>query len=133
MWKRAGAPPSGFSLIELLLVVLILGLIAAIAIPRMAHSGEETRKSVCRSNISRMNSAIELWAVTCGGYPNGGGDLSAEEERLLPIGVYPKTALEFETEILNNRDIFPDGPPTCPYGVPYEYDASTTRIKPHHH
>jgi len=134
MAKRARLTARGFTLIELLLVVLVLGLIAAIAVPRLAHSGEEARQSVCQSNISRMNSAIELWAVCSGGdYPGSVGEAPLTERSLLPIGTYPTTQSECKTEIFENREIFPDGLPQCPYGDPYEYDAKTNRIKPHHH
>ena len=105
----------GFTLIELLLVVVILGLLAAVAIPRLASSGADAKKNTCKSNIALINSQIELWAVVNGS------------------GVYPADQAAFAANILNNTDIFPDGPPVCAYGTAYTYDASTKRVEPHSH
>ncbi len=105
----------GFTLIELLLVVVILGLLAAVAIPRLAASASDAKKNTCKANIALINSQIELWTINNNS------------------GVYPADAGEFTANITNNTDLFPDGPPVCPYGTPYTYDPSTKRVEPHSH
>lgn len=105
---------SGFTLVELLLVVVILGLLAAVAIPRLAHSGGDAKKNACKSNVSLINSQIELYAVN-------------------HDGSYPTDQAAFGTSILNNTDVFPDGAPACPYSTAYTYDATTKRVEPHNH
>jgi prepilin-type N-terminal cleavage/methylation domain-containing protein len=126
----------GFTLIELLMVVLILGLVVAVAIPRMAASGEDANKTACRTNIVRINAAIELWTVNNGGiYPDDADGTKTAVSGISRhyIGTYPTTQSEFEAKILNNPDVFPDGPPQCPYGDPYVYDAAKNRVEPHNH
>ena len=103
-----------FTLIELLLVIVILGLIAAVAIPRIAASTSDAKKNTCAANIALINRMIEYWAV------------DNDQEDLHDQG-------KFQTFLLNNPDYFPDGPPVCPYGDPYKYDAATNRVKPHNH
>jgi len=103
-----------FTLVELLLVVLILGFLAALAIPRLAHSGRDTSANVCLANVHMINTQIEIYA-------SGNG------------GKYPADETEFTAKILKNTDIFPDGAPVCPYGAAYVYDPATRRVVPHLH
>ena len=105
---------TGFTLVELLLVVVILGLLAAVAIPRLASSSTDAKKNTCKANIALINSQIELYATNNG-------------------GTYPADSTTFNASIVNNKDLFPDGAPVCPYGTAYTYDPTTKRAEPHSH
>lgn len=60
----------GFTLVELLIVVVILGIIAAIAIPQFTNSTEEARTSNLQSNLSVMRNALEYYRMQhLGKYP----------------------------------------------------------------
>ena len=91
-----------------------MGLLAALALPRLGSTGSDSRATVCQQNIAILNSQIELWAAR-------------------HDGRYPATDEEFVMNILKNTDTFPDAPPTCPYGAAYRYDAAKKRVVPHIH
>ncbi len=52
---------SGFTLVELLIVAIILAILAAIVVPQFASSTDDARDSAVRSNLSGIRSAIDLY------------------------------------------------------------------------
>jgi prepilin-type N-terminal cleavage/methylation domain-containing protein len=91
----------GFTLVELLIVVLILGALAAIAIPRIIGGATSAKINACKTNIDLINSQIELYYANNDKWPSKVSDLS---------------------------EYFPDGDPECPFGVAYTIDEDTHRI-----
>lgn len=59
----------GFSLVELVVVVLILGIIAAVAAPRMFDTAGEARENSTRTSLVILRDAIELYKARNGSYP----------------------------------------------------------------
>ena len=53
--------PFGFSLLELLAVVTILGIIAVVVIPRITVSAGTAKANANTQNIAEINSAVERW------------------------------------------------------------------------
>jgi general secretion pathway protein G len=66
---RSNSKRSGFSLMELLAVVTILGIIAAIIVPRVAVSSDTAKTKVNAHNKATINSAVERWYVEKGAWP----------------------------------------------------------------
>ncbi|HYN65028.1 MAG TPA: prepilin-type N-terminal cleavage/methylation domain-containing protein, partial [Candidatus Limnocylindrales bacterium] len=54
---------SGFTLVELLIVVIILGVLAAVVIPQFASVSAEAKESSVRSNLATVRQAISLYRV----------------------------------------------------------------------
>jgi prepilin-type N-terminal cleavage/methylation domain-containing protein len=59
--KRVFRNTSGFTLVELLIVVLILGALAAIAIPQFTNSTEDAKVSALDTSLAELRSAVELY------------------------------------------------------------------------
>lgn len=96
----------GFSLMELLAVVTILGIIAAIIVPRVAVSSDTAKQKVDAHNKATINAAVERWYIEKGTWP--ANDLS---------------------DIAADLDYFPNGIPTNPIdGSAYTLDSTTHRV-----
>jgi prepilin-type N-terminal cleavage/methylation domain-containing protein len=53
----------GFTLVEIMIVVLIIGILMAIAVPNFIRARESSRTSTCVSNLKQMDSAKEQYAM----------------------------------------------------------------------
>ena len=53
----------GFTLVELLIVLLILGILIGLAVPRYLTALEESKKTTFCSNVRNVTSAIETWRM----------------------------------------------------------------------
>lgn len=60
---KAQQVPKGFTLVELLIVVIILAILAAVVIPQFQSSTTEAKESALDANLSAMRNAIELYKV----------------------------------------------------------------------
>jgi general secretion pathway protein G len=102
--KRRG----GFSLMELLAVVTILGIIAAIVVPRVSVSSATAKQKVHEHNTATINSSVERFYIDTGGWP---------ADNLSDIGA--------------DTNYFPDGIPPNPVDASaYALNATTHRVIP---
>ncbi len=104
----------GLTLIELLIVVIILGALAAIAIPRITTSATTAKANACTTNVDTLNTSIEMYKMDS------------------TTGSYPATL----SVLTGDVNYFPDGAPSCPFGSsenPYVYDTTTHRVAAHSH
>lgn len=94
----------GVTLVELLIVVIILGALAAIAIPRITASTTTAKTNACNTNIAIMNSQIEMYRADNGAYPDS------------------------LTTLVTDANYFPDGLPECPADGTYSMPGDPPRV-----
>ena len=66
---RPARGASGFTLIEVLLVVVIIGILAAVVVPRFTCRGKEAQAQAARASINGIRTAISLYELDNQAFP----------------------------------------------------------------
>ena len=61
--KISTSKKSGFTLVEIMIVVAIIGLLAAIAIPNFVKARTTSQQNACINNLRQMDGAAQQWAL----------------------------------------------------------------------
>ncbi|MDI7253106.1 MAG: prepilin-type N-terminal cleavage/methylation domain-containing protein [Actinomycetota bacterium] len=75
----------GFTLVELMIVILIVGILVGIAVPVYVAARDNASEKVCRANVRMMESAIGVYNARYGTYPTAVGELVPEFMEEVPI------------------------------------------------
>jgi general secretion pathway protein G len=100
---------TGFTLIELMVVVVILGILAAIVVPRVMDRPEQARISAARSNLAAVRAALDLYKLDNQRYPTTDQGLEALVTK--PAAQPPPP----------NWNQYLERLPVDPWGAPYRY------------
>ena len=95
-----------------MLVVVIIGVLAAMVVPRLAGRGEMAKSARARSDIAAIGLALDLYELDLGGYPTTLDDLIAREA---PSGLSQEARDQWNGPYLKK------GLPHDPWGRPYLY------------
>lgn len=105
----------GFTLLELLVVIVIIGLLIGLVAPAVLHQLGRARTSVARDSIERLESVLDLYKLDVGDYPSTGQGLEALIRR-------PADTSNWHGPYLKGGDV-----PLDPWNHPYEYRNPSNR------
>ena len=107
----ANQPPRGFTLIEILVVIVILGVLAALVVPRVIERPDEARVIAAKTDIATIMQALKLYRLDNQRYPTTEQGLSALVSKPGQPPVPPNWKPGGYLERL----------PKDPWGRPYQY------------
>ena len=102
---------SGFTLIEIMVVIVILGLLAALVVPKLIGRTEEAKKTQSRVQIKNIEQALGLFKLDNGFYPTTDQGIEALV-KIPDAGRIPKNY---------RKDGYLDRVPKDPWGNPYVF------------
>jgi prepilin-type N-terminal cleavage/methylation domain-containing protein len=101
----------GFTLVEIMVVVFIIGILLAIAVPSFVKAREKTHAQACLANLKEIDTAILQWAMhnkKTDAYPVAMADLTGGADPYLSTPACPSGGVYTVTTVGEN--------PTCSIG-----------------
>ncbi len=123
---RTSRKRRGFSLIEMVIVILILGIIAAVAAPRMFDTAEQAEINTTRQQLAVLRNAIEMYRAQNGAYPANGALPTAMSTML--NGPFPHPTIG---SVRGLEGVYYDTTTTSAQVVPVPDSTNGWAYKPH--
>lgn len=99
----------GFTLIELMVVLVIIGVLAALIVPNVLERADDARVTAARTDITNIMQALKLYRLDNQRYPTS-------EQGLQALVVKPTSG-----PVPNNWKLYLEKLPNDPWGRPYQY------------
>jgi|ERR1041385_161962 prepilin-type N-terminal cleavage/methylation domain-containing protein len=103
--KHISIRTHGFTLVEIMIVVAIIGLLAAIAIPNLIEAQRKTKRTACWGNLKQIEGAKMRWSLE---HNKGAADTPTETD-------------------LFGAECYIEAKPVCPAGGTYTLNALETK------
>jgi len=107
LFKKRMKNQKGFTLVELMVVVVIIGILVAIAVPVYNNITETAEEKACKANVRTIQGAVGMYYAKYGDYPGVVEDLTKDGDKYL------------------------EEPPECPSGGGYVIQDGTVTCDVH--
>ncbi|EKT4521587.1 type II secretion system major pseudopilin GspG [Pseudomonas putida] len=115
--RSARRAQRGFTLIEIMVVVIILGVLGALVLPNVMSRPDHAKLTAARTDIQSISTALEIYRLDNGRYPSTAQGLDALVKRPT-VAPLPRQW---------NAQGYLKSTPTDPWGSPYQYMSPGTR------
>jgi general secretion pathway protein G len=105
----------GFTLIELVIVMAIIAVLAALVAPRLIDEFGTSQRRAAEAQIDMLSTALDSYRLDNGRYPS-------EERGLKALVEKPEGLDTWQGPYLQRREV-----PTDPWGTPYQYNKPAER------
>lgn len=104
----------GFTLVEIMIVMAIIGIVVAISVPAFMRSREISRARACQENLSKISGAIDQYALE---FKQSGSDPVSLTDLVKPDGTgYLKALPRCDSGGTYGDEMTVDATPTCSIG-----------------
>lgn len=119
MRKTAGPFRSGFTMVELMAMLIIIGLLAMLVVTKVANQIDKARVTTTKANLKKLHAAVNHFRLDTGRFPT-------EEEGLLALIEEPTDAMDWAPGgYLETTDL-----PTDAWGNDFVYELYPESGKP---
>jgi prepilin-type N-terminal cleavage/methylation domain-containing protein len=102
---------AGFTLVEIMIVVAIIGLLAAIAIPNFVKARAASQKNTCIANMKQIDGAKATWALEArknnGDTPTT-GDLFGSDKYIRTAPLCPSGSADYAMTAVQDKQVCPN-------------------------
>jgi general secretion pathway protein G len=107
--RRCAGSSRGFTLIELMVVLVIIGVLGALIVPNVLNRASDARVTAARTDVNNLMQALKLYKLDNQRYPSG-------EQGLQALVAKPTVG-----SVPNNWKPYLDKLPNDPWSHPYQY------------